>query len=203
VIAIIQWFGNKQKLPKDESKEMGLKARRHSHNGIWEQICQCHRSNSALLLLPLQLQSVFSGQLNNQILNGGHPMPGIPAQIWKGSTFSIERNVGNAPGVAIFRFSGPFTARDMFGTLTPETLRNLFESQSDDAQSVQIFDLTDVPYMDSAGLGMIVSQYVRCQGKGLRMVTVGASPRVQQLFSITKVDRFIPMASSVEEAETH
>lgn len=53
------------------------------------------------------------------------------------------------------------------------------------------------------GLGMIVSQHVRCQAKGLRMVAAGASPRVQQLFKLTKVDTFIPMVATVEDAEAN
>jgi anti-anti-sigma factor len=128
-------------------------------------------------------------------------MPMIPAQIWKGSDFTIERKEGNAPGTVIFRLSGPFTARDTFSSLSPQALRNLFESQSDASPTLFIFDLSEVPYMDSMGLGMMVSQYVRCQGKGLRMFVAGVSPRVLQLFQLTKVDSFIPMAATVAEAE--
>jgi anti-anti-sigma factor len=128
-------------------------------------------------------------------------MPTTQAQVWKSSTFAIERKEGKVPGAVVFRLSGPFTARDMFSTLSPDALRNLFESQSDEALTVFIFDLTEVPYMDSMGLGMIVSQHVRCQAKGLRMVAAGVSPRVQQLFKLTKVDTFIAMAATVEDAE--
>ena len=126
----------------------------------------------------------------------------IQAQIWKGSTFNIERKEGKNSGTVIFHLSGPFTARDMFGSLTPLALRNLFEFESMPAEqlpAVNIFDLTDVPYMDSAGIGMLVSHYVRCQAKGVRMIAAGVTPRVQQLFKITKVDSVIPMAATVEE----
>ena len=58
----------------------------------------------------------------------------------------------------------------MFSTLSPEAMHNLFESPADKAPAIHIFDLTDVPYMDSSGLAMIIGQYVRCQAKGLRMV---------------------------------
>lgn len=133
-------------------------------------------------------------------------MPIIQAQIWRGSTFTIERKEGNAPGTIIFRLSGPFTARDMYGALTPAALRNLFESEPAPGEQppfMTIFDLTGVPYMDSAGIGMIVSQYVRCQGKGVRMIVAGVTPRVRELLKITKVDTFLPMAATVEEAEAN
>lgn len=128
----------------------------------------------------------------------------IQAQIWKFSAFKIERTDGKTPGTVIFRFSGPFTARDMYGSLTPVAVRNLFECEltpGDDAPVTNIFDLSGVPYMDSAGLGLLVSHYVRCHGKGVRMIAAGASPRVLQVFKMTKVDTFIPMTATVEEAD--
>ena len=124
------------------------------------------------------------------------------AQVWKSSKFTIEHNQGKAPGTVIFRLSGPFTARDMHGALSPDQLRNTFEAEEGDAPHVlHIMDLTEVPYMDSAGLGMIVSHYVRCQGRGVRLVLAGVSPRVVQLLEMTKVDGFFPRVGAVEEAD--
>jgi anti-anti-sigma factor len=53
------------------------------------------------------------------------------------------------------------------------------------------------------GLGMIVSQYVRCQRKGIRLIAAGMSPRVLELFKMTKVDTIIPMIATIEEADAH
>ena len=124
------------------------------------------------------------------------------AQVWKSSKFTIERNQGKTHGTVIFRLTGPFTARDMHASLSPSALRNTFEPEEDGGQdALHILDLTEVPYMDSAGLGMIVSHYVRCQGRGVRLVAVGVSSRVVPLFELTKVDKFFPRFDSVEEAD--
>lgn len=125
------------------------------------------------------------------------------ANVWKSSKFEIERSRGRTPGTVIFRLAGPFTARDMYGTLSPIELRNTFEAdqEGDDPHGLHILDLTDVPYMDSAGLGMLVSHYVRCQNRGVRLVAAGVSPRVLQLFEMTKVDPFFPRVATVEEAD--
>ena len=124
------------------------------------------------------------------------------AQIWKSSKFTIERNQGKTPGAVIFRLTGPFTARDMHASLSPSALRNTFEPEEEGGQdALHILDLTEVPYMDSAGLGMIVSHYVRCRGRGVRLVAVGASSRVVQLLELTKVDKLFPRFDSVEEAD--
>jgi anti-anti-sigma factor len=122
------------------------------------------------------------------------------AQVWKSSKFTIERSQGKTPGTVIFRLSGQFTARDMYGSLSPTALRNTFESEEDN-DALHILDLTEVPYMDSAGLGLIVSHYVRCQGRGVRLVVAGVSARVLQLFEMTTVDKFFPRVATVDEAD--
>lgn len=121
-------------------------------------------------------------------------MSNIPAQIWKSSKFTIERATTGTQGT-VLRLSGPFTARDMYSTMSPDAFRDIFEPVPGDEQpAVYIFDLTEVPYMDSHGLGMLVRHYVRCQSRGIRMSITGVSPRVQELFRITKMESVLPIA---------
>jgi anti-anti-sigma factor len=125
-------------------------------------------------------------------------------QIWKATSFSIERKEGKASSTVIFRLSGPFTARDMYSSLTPLDLQNMLNFQSLPAEkppALNILDLTGVPYVDSAGLGMIVDHYVHCKGKGIKLVVAGVSPRVLELFKMTKVDATLPIAATVEEVD--
>ena len=120
------------------------------------------------------------------------------------SSFSFERKEGKAPGTVIFRFHGPFTAREMFRSVAPVALQHLFDFQSvpgEQEPKLNILDLTDVPYVDSQGLGTIVRHYVRCQGKHIQFYIAGASPRVMDLFKITKVDGFLPLVASVDEVD--
>lgn len=65
--------------------------------------------------------------------------------------------------------------------------------------AVNIFDLTNVPYMDSTGLGMVIRHYVRCQDKGVRFIAAGVNPRVLELFMLTNLDTVIPMTAAAEE----
>jgi anti-anti-sigma factor len=126
-------------------------------------------------------------------------------QVWKPSTFTIESREGKTPGTVIFRLAGPFTARNMFASLTPVDLRNMLDLQSmpgSKPPTVNIFDLTEVPYMDSTGLGQIVSHHVRCRNNGVQLIAVGVSPRVLELFKMTRVDTVIPMVGTVEEADS-
>ncbi len=132
-------------------------------------------------------------------------MPELQAQIWKGASFSIDRLPGKTPGTVIFRFTGSFTARDIFGSGTPTAFHHIFDCEpapGDTAPTTNIFDITAVPFMDSSGIGVLVSHYVRCRGKGVRLIAVGANPRIAQLFKLTRVDSFIPMAATLAEAES-
>ena len=129
-------------------------------------------------------------------------MPAPEVQIWKGSAFCIDRLEGKNPSTVIFRFTGPFTARDMFSSVAPTAFHHIFDCEltpSDAAPITNIFDLTAVPYMDSSGIGMLVSHYVRCRGRGVRLIAAGANPRVVQLFKLTRVESFIPMVTTIEE----
>jgi anti-anti-sigma factor len=139
------------------------------------------------------------------------PMNAVPTttaaprfQSWNSNPFNIERKLGSVPGTVVLRFCGPFTVRDAYTCLPPEKLNRILELEpepGEDAPVKNILDLTDCPYMDSSGLGMIVTHHVRCQKKGVRVVAAAMSPRVREIFRMTKVDTIIPIATSLEEAE--
>jgi len=105
----------------------------------------------------------------------------------------IEQQSSTVPGTVLLRLSGPVT------------LRNLFDLQarlrSGDLPKNQILDLSGVPYMDSAGMGAIINHHVHCQNKQVRLIVSGVSPRVFELFRMTRVDGIMSLAPSVEAAE--
>ena len=105
----------------------------------------------------------------------------------------IDREEGKAPGTLILRLAGPLTLRNIFDLQAQ--LRNA------KATPVTILDLTEVPYMDSAGMGVVGNYHVHCQNLGGRLIAVGVSQRIMELFKITKVDSVIRMTSTLEEAE--
>jgi anti-anti-sigma factor len=109
------------------------------------------------------------------------------------SPLTVERKAGKLPGTRILVLEGPLTLRNMFDLQA--------DLRSQPYPDLSILDLSGVPYMDSAGMGLIVNHYTQCQAAGKRMVAVGVSPRVLELFKITRVDAVIPQAPTVEAAE--
>ncbi|HWC17729.1 MAG TPA: STAS domain-containing protein [Terriglobales bacterium] len=72
----------------------------------------------------------------------------------------------------------------------PLTMDNVSQFQSAirrEEAAKMILDLTQVPYIDSAGLGSIVSAHVSLQKAGRWMALVGVNERVSRLFEITHV----------------
>ena len=106
---------------------------------------------------------------------------------------TIDRKDGKNPGTRVFCLTGPLT------------LRNLFEFQTElrgaAPPPLTVIDLTAVPYMDSAGMGLVMNHYVRCQTRGVKLIVAGANNRVMDLFKVTKVDTVLPLVSTVEEAD--
>ena len=95
-------------------------------------------------------------------------------------------------GARVIRLSGPLI------------LRSLFEFQdSARKESVKpvIIDLTDVPYMDSAGLGALISIFASCQRTNRGFGLAGVSQRIRTLFEVTHCDGLLPCFDSIDAAE--
>ncbi|MDR3755040.1 MAG: STAS domain-containing protein [Terracidiphilus sp.] len=125
-------------------------------------------------------------------------------QTWNSGPFSIERKPGGKPGTVVLCFHGPFTTRDAYSSLPTMSLKQVLELEpapGEDPPVKNILDLTGCPFMDSSGLGIIVSHMVRCNKKGMKMIAAGMTPRVREVFRLTRVDHVVPIAASVEEAE--
>ena len=105
---------------------------------------------------------------------------------------TYTRRPGTTEGAEILSLSGPFT------------LGNIFQFQRD-LQDIKpaylIFDIAQVPYMDSAGLGLLVNFYVSAQKHGRRMAVAGAAPRLKTLFEMTRVDGLLRLYPTVADAE--
>ncbi|MGP8251637.1 MAG: STAS domain-containing protein [Terracidiphilus sp.] len=106
------------------------------------------------------------------------------------SPLTFERIDNKTNGTSIFRLVGPLT------------IRNLFEIQAalrtDPLPQVTVVDLSQVPYMDSAGMGVIVNSYVHCRNHGAEFYAAGVSDRVKALFELTRVDKLIPMREKAD-----
>ncbi len=63
-----------------------------------------------------------------------------------------------------------------------------------------ILDMSNVGYMDSSALGIIISLFKNCRMNGGSLALAGLVDSVRRLFSITALDKVVPIYESVEEA---
>lgn len=105
--------------------------------------------------------------------------------------FHIE-TLDSATGAKILKLTGP---------LTLQTLFDFQQMIREEHEKPIILDISGVPYMDSAGLGCVVSAYTSCQRNGRAFGITGITNRIETLFAVTHVDGLLPTYPSLEAAE--
>lgn len=66
-----------------------------------------------------------------------------------------------------------------------------------------IINLSELDYMNSTGLNIIINLMNKARNEGGEAVVVGAQPRIKTLFVVTKLDTVFTMKDTLEEATTH
>jgi anti-sigma B factor antagonist len=106
---------------------------------------------------------------------------------------TVERYEGVADDQRILLLRGP---------ITMETAPQFERAVHHERAETMILDLSDVPYIDSVGLGSLVAAYVSHQKTGRCLVLTGVKPRVRKIMEITKVsDFFVTFGTTWEAVE--
>ena len=101
-------------------------------------------------------------------------------------------SIDSASGARILKLSGPLTIQTLFD------FQNMIREET---TKPIILDISQVPYMDSAGLGCVVSAYTSCQRNQRAFGITGLTERIKTLFTVTHVDGLLPCFDSLETAE--
>ena len=104
---------------------------------------------------------------------------------------TVERYEGVADDQRILLLRGP---------ITMETAPQFERAVRHESADTMILDLSDVPYIDSVGLGSLVAAYVSHQKTGRCLVLTGMKPRVRKIMEITKVNDFFVTFGTTWEA---
>jgi anti-sigma B factor antagonist len=104
----------------------------------------------------------------------------------------IEDLPGSSAAQRVLRLKGPIL------------LNNLFDFQNrvrSNISPVLILDFSDVPYIDSAGIGALIGAYVNHNKKGRSLALVGVTDRVRNSLKVTQVEQFFRFYESVSAAQ--
>jgi len=106
-------------------------------------------------------------------------------------TLTIE-DLTTANGQRILRLTGPLVLSNFFDFQT--MLRE------DDSPSL-VVDFSNVPYIDSAGIGALVCAYVHRQKDSRKLILGRVPERIRTALKITKVDQFFVFSEDVPPAQ--
>ena len=105
----------------------------------------------------------------------------------------IERQ--DVDGIAVLALSGK-----MIGGEDAGILRSAVAELVEQKASKVLVDLSEVPWMNSSGIGFLVSAYVSLRNAGAHVRFLNLNERVRSILAITKVVTVFESYSSREEA---
>jgi anti-anti-sigma factor len=102
------------------------------------------------------------------------------------------------------RLVGQITVVAMRGKITlgdaSQSVRTLVEALLAENCRNIIFNLSEVPFIDSAGLGALTLTYTKTKAAGGMLKLAAATPRVRDAIEVTMLNRLFPLFPSEQEA---
>ena len=96
-----------------------------------------------------------------------------------------------ANGDTVWRLTGPLVITSFF---------EFQERARADKSETLTLDFSGVPYIDSTGIGALMTIYVNRQKDKRRLLLVAVQPRVRAALQITKVEQFFSFSDSLPAA---
>jgi anti-sigma B factor antagonist len=106
--------------------------------------------------------------------------------------FEVVMRPGATPAVQIL------TVR---GAITSSTSPAFQEAVVSVTAPSLIFDLTDVPSIDSMAVGALVRAFVSCNKAGRKLALAGPNHRVRNVLQLTGIDPLFDIYATVAQAE--
>lgn len=109
------------------------------------------------------------------------------------STFKLSED--RKAGVVVLKASGRMTLDD-----GPEVLRDSIRALITQDTTRIVLDLSQVTYIDSAGVGALVSAFSSARSSGGNLVLAGLTRRLADLLEITKLNTVFETYSTSDQA---
>ncbi len=90
--------------------------------------------------------------------------------------------------------------RGRLTAVTAPAMKNRIRELIDEGRTEIVCDLTEVSFIDSSGLAVLVSGLKATREKGGWLKLTGANEQVARIFKITMLDRVFVMHATVEAA---
>lgn len=104
----------------------------------------------------------------------------------------VDVSPGSRKGEKVISVNGP---------LTMTSLHDFQTVVRAEKAPIVILDLSQVSYIDSAGLGSVVHAHISCANSGRHLALVGISERVRTLFKIARLEHVLAIYPTLDDAE--
>ena len=88
------------------------------------------------------------------------------------------------------------------GKLSLETVHDFIATLRPEAAQVLILDMSKCSFLDSAGVGALVSLFVSRRNHGKKLILVGLTSQGQAVMQVSGLIKLLPMYPLVEDAIT-
>jgi anti-sigma B factor antagonist len=111
------------------------------------------------------------------------------------STINLSTSVRKAKdGVAVVDIRGDVTG------FAESTLTEAYNQASSASSAAVLLNFSGLDYMNSSGIGLLVTLLIRAQRQKLRLLACGLSEHYRQIFELTRLNEAIVIFSSEDEA---
>lgn len=101
-------------------------------------------------------------------------------------TVNLTTTVRHAPdGVRIIDIKGELNA------FCEAVLANAHDEATTDGARAVLLNFTDLEYMNSGGIGLLVTMLIRAQRAGHKLAAYGLTEHYRKIFSLTRLDEAI------------
>jgi anti-sigma B factor antagonist len=112
---------------------------------------------------------------------------------------SIEVKAMETGGVEIITISGKIVGTQQ----SSQEFQELVHSLVSKGKKKYVIDLTDTPWTNSLGIGMLMSAYTSVKRSGGDVVLANATDRIRDLLRVTRLDAVFSVHDSLSDAMEH
>lgn len=106
---------------------------------------------------------------------------------------NVHMQVRKQPGASVIEIQGEVTG------FAEEALMNAY-NEAGGQTPVVILDFSGLDYMNSTGIGLLVTLLIRAQRQQQRLIACGLSSHYRQIFDLTRLDEAFSVYNTTDEA---
>ena len=104
----------------------------------------------------------------------------------------VEHSIQEKSGV--IKIAGNVNLYELF------MLREAFDEFQDKKLEKVILDLSEVDYIDSSGIGLLIAQATKLRDKQIRFILAGINQSIEHVFKVTSFAKLFLKSPSLKEA---